>query len=94
MLTVNECMQACQQVAVDAEFPSLCGKEMLQGCLEDFAQNWSDEQFQKWFEGMEVKYGSRSPLGISMIGLYRSVMRILQIYDTRVSIEMMFAQDQ
>ena len=93
LIATLECIEDAQNAAIVAQFPGVCGLEMLQGCLQDKALLWSDEQFQRWFDGMEAKYGSRSPLGISMIGLYRSVMRIIQIYDQRLSIEMMFAQD-
>lgn len=94
LIAALECVENSQNAAVVAQFPTQCGLEMLYGCLEDKAQGWSDEQFQRWFDGMEAKYGQRSPLGISMIGLYRSVMRIIYIYDTRLSIEIMFAKDK
>ncbi|BBD63459.1 hypothetical protein NIES2109_64010 (plasmid) [Nostoc sp. HK-01] len=94
LIAALECIEDAQNAASDAEFPAECGREMLQGCLEDIAQDWSDEQFQRWFDGIEAKYGSRSPLGISMIGLYRCVVRIIQIYDTRLSIELMFVKDK
>ncbi|MCC5638266.1 hypothetical protein LC593_20990 [Nostoc sp. CHAB 5844] len=90
MIAVVESIQQCKLAAIAAEFPAECGLEMLKGCLEDEAQGWSDQQFQTWFEGMEIKYGERSPLGISMIGLYRSVMRIINACDRQLKIEQTF----
>jgi hypothetical protein len=87
MIAVVDSIQECKQVAIAAEFPAECGLEMLRGCLEDDAQGWSDQQFQTWFEGMEIKYGQRSPLGISMISLYRSVIRIINTCDRQLKIE-------
>jgi len=87
MMAVVDAIQECKQAAVAAEFPAECGLEMLRGCLEDEAQGWSDQQFQTWFEGMELKYGQRSPLGISMISLYRSVVRIINTCDRQLKIE-------
>ncbi|MBE9207331.1 hypothetical protein IQ244_12495 [Nostoc sp. LEGE 06077] len=87
MIAVVEAMEECRLAAIAAEFPGECGLEMFRGCLEDEAQGWSDQQFQTWFEGLEVKYGQRSPLGISMISLYRSVMRIIHTCDRQLKIE-------
>lgn len=87
MMTIVEAIEECKQAATAAEFPAECGIEMLKGCLEDEAQGWTDQQFQTWFEGMEIKYGQRSPIGISMIGLYRSVMRIINACDRQLKIE-------
>lgn len=90
MIAVVESIQECKQAAIAAEFPAECGLEMLRGCLEDEAHGWSDQQFQHWFESMELKYGERSPLGISMISLYRSVMRIINTCDRQLKIEQNF----
>lgn len=87
MIAVLECLEACQTAAIDAEFPAQCGTEMLRGCLEDETQNWTDEQFQRWFEAMEAKYGSRSSVGISMTSLYRNVSKLIHIHNCRLILE-------
>ncbi|WP_144427391.1 hypothetical protein [Nostoc piscinale] len=87
MIAVVEAIEECRLAAITAEFPGECGLEMLKGCLEDEAQGWSDQKFQTWFEGMELKYGQRSPLGISMISLYRSVMKVIKTCDRHLKIE-------
>jgi hypothetical protein len=81
MGAVKEYMEDCLNAAVSAQFSSECGREMLEGCLQDLAQGWSQQQFETWFMDMEAKYGSRSKSGISLSCLYRNIMQRVNTYD-------------
>ncbi|BAY20255.1 hypothetical protein NIES21_61250 (plasmid) [Anabaenopsis circularis NIES-21] len=88
MSAVLEYIENCQNAAIRAGFPAECGREMLEGYLQDLAQGWSQQQFETWFMDMEAKYGSRSKSGISLSCLYRNIMQRVNTDDFVLTTEL------
>ena len=88
MSAVKEYMENCQNAAISAGFPAECGRELLQGCLEDIAQGWSSQQFEIWFMDMETKYGQHNNSGYSLNCLYRNIMQLLNTCDFPLNTEL------